>query len=116
MSDEPEISQSNSPDIATSKSKVSTLVIIFGAVAFLVSGMCTGGVASQTGSSGGYGPSIIWEALAFGAFGLVPAALFIFLGWWVGKRGHNGWLNLLLVLLGIYMVVIILFSLLIGSL
>jgi len=113
MSDEPEISEGISPK--NSKSKVSMLVIIFGVVAFLVSGMCTGNVASQTGGSGGYGPSTIWEALAFGAFGFIPAALFIFLGWWVGKRGHNIWLNLLLILLALYMVVIILFSLLIGS-
>lgn len=112
MADEPETLE----DASISKSKVSMLIIIIGVVAFLVSGMCTGNVASQISGSNNYGPSSIWEALAIGAFGFVPAALFIFLGWWVSKRGHNIWLNLLLILLAIYMVIVIFFSLLIGSL
>ena len=107
MADERETSQD------TNKNKAISLVVIFGVVAFLVSGICTGNVAWQISSVSSpniYSPPTVWAAIQFGAFGFIPAALFIGLGWWVGKHGHKTWIDLLLLLLGVYLVFVILFS------
>jgi len=99
-------------DPNTDSHKFGKIAIIFGIVCFTLSGLCTGILAvpeygAPRPEAGIY--FMFWDIIIIGAFGFVPAAILILLGWVAKKRGSNIWLTIPIALISFWLALVLFF-------